>query len=109
MTSQERFESEAGAIAGVLLDDAWLTLEQAARACSVEAEWLEARGREGLLAEATSTAGVWRLAGRTMIRARRMRVIERDFDAAPELAALVADLIEELEQLRAKLRQAGIP
>jgi chaperone modulatory protein CbpM len=33
-----------------------------------------------------------------------MRRIERDFDAAPELAALVADLIEEIEALRARLR-----
>jgi len=33
-----------------------------------------------------------------------MHRIERDFDAAPELAALVADLLEELEALRARLR-----
>jgi chaperone modulatory protein CbpM len=33
-----------------------------------------------------------------------MHRIERSFDAAPELAALVADLLEELEALRARLR-----
>jgi chaperone modulatory protein CbpM len=33
-----------------------------------------------------------------------MHCIERDFDAAPELAALVADLLEEIEMLRARLR-----
>jgi chaperone modulatory protein CbpM len=32
-----------------------------------------------------------------------MRQIERDFEAVPELAALVADLLEELDTLRARL------
>jgi chaperone modulatory protein CbpM len=36
-----------------------------------------------------------------------MRRVERDFDAVPELAALVADLQEEIRHLRARLRQAG--
>jgi chaperone modulatory protein CbpM len=29
-----------------------------------------------------------------------MRELERDFDAVPELAALVADLLEEMDELR---------
>lgn len=39
------------------------------------------------------------------MRARRMRQIESDFDAVPELAALVADLLEEMDVLRAKLER----
>ena len=31
-----------------------------------------------------------------------MRDIEREFDAAPELAALVADMLEEMDELRAR-------
>jgi len=41
-------------------------------------------------------------------RARRMRTLERDFDAVPELAALVADLLEERDALRAHLLRAGM-
>jgi chaperone modulatory protein CbpM len=37
-----------------------------------------------------------------------MRQLERDFDAVPELAALVADLLEEMDTLRARLRRAGL-
>jgi chaperone modulatory protein CbpM len=37
-----------------------------------------------------------------------MRQLERDFDAVPELAALVADMLEEIDELRARLRAAGI-
>jgi chaperone modulatory protein CbpM len=43
-----------------------------------------------------------------MLRARRMLEVERAFDAAPELAALVADLLEELDTLRARLSRAGL-
>jgi chaperone modulatory protein CbpM len=43
-----------------------------------------------------------------LARARRMHEIERAYDAAPELAALVADMLEELDELRARLRRAGM-
>jgi chaperone modulatory protein CbpM len=33
-----------------------------------------------------------------------MRDIERTYDAAPELAALVADMLEEMDELRRRLR-----
>ena len=38
-----------------------------------------------------------------LARARRMRQIERDFDAVPELAALVADMLDEMDRLRERL------
>ena len=41
-------------------------------------------------------------------RVRCMVRLERDFDAVPELAALVADLQDEIERLRARLRRAGL-
>jgi len=44
----------------------------------------------------------------TVVRARCMARLERDFDAVPELAALVADLQDEIGRLRARLRRVGI-
>lgn len=85
---------------GSLLDDTWLTLEQVAAACAVEPQWLLRHIDEGLFPDAESVAGVWRVSVTGLRRARRMREIERDFEAAPELAALVADLLEELDRLR---------
>jgi chaperone modulatory protein CbpM len=32
-----------------------------------------------------------------------MRQVERDFDAVPELAALVADMLDEMDRLRERL------
>ena len=50
-----------------------------------------------------SVAGVWRFSSAELARARRMRQIERDFDAVPELAALVADMLDEVDRLRERL------
>lgn len=89
---------------GSLMEDTWLTIEQLAVACTVEPGWLMRHMEEGLFPHAESVAGVWRLSGSSMLRARRMNQIERDFDAAPELAALVADMLEEMDMMRQKLR-----
>lgn len=89
---------------GSPLDDTWLTLEQVAAICAVEPAWLRRHLDEGLFPRPESVAGVWRFSGAAILRARRMRRLERDFDAVPELAALVADLQEAMDELRARLR-----
>ncbi len=93
---------------GSLMEDTWLTLEQVAAACPVEPAWLLRHLEEGLLPHAHCVAGVWRFSGAALLRARRMRQLERDFEAVPELAALVADLLEEMDDLRGRLRRAGL-
>jgi chaperone modulatory protein CbpM len=98
---------EQDILIGSLMEDTWLTLEQVAAACTVEPQWLLRHIEEGLFPHAESVAGVWRFSGASLARARRMRQIERDFDAVPELAALVADLLEEMDAMRARLRCAG--
>jgi chaperone modulatory protein CbpM len=100
--------SEDDFLTGSLMEESWLTLDQVAAACVVETEWLLARLDEGLLPHAECVAGVWRFSAESLRRARRMRELERNFDAVPELSALVADLLEELDQLRERLRVAGL-
>ena len=95
-------------LTGYLMEDSWLTLEQVAAACTVEPAWLMRHLEEGLFPHAESVAGVWRFSGASLMRARRMRQMERDFDAVPELAALVADLLDEMDALRGQLRRAGL-
>lgn len=95
-------------LTGEVLEDACLSLEQLARACSADADWVMRHVEEGMLRGLQTSAAQWRFSGRDLWRARQMRALERDFDAVPELAALVADLLEEVEALRTRLRRAGL-
>ncbi len=87
-------------------DEPGLTLDELCRACAVSAEWVGERVSAGLLApraEAGAAAAQWRFDAAVLLRVRVMRRVERDFDAVPELAALVADLEEEIRRLRARV------
>ena len=91
-------------IVATLQDDVALTLEELCTTCAVTREWVVTRVHEGLLPMDEDVPETWRFGSRHLWRTRAMHRIERDFDAAPELAALVADLLEEIEALRARLR-----
>ncbi len=90
---------------GALLEDASLTLDELSRACAASSGWVAERIREGLLPVPGEAPEAWRFSSADLARARRMLRFERDFDAVPELAALVADLLAELDEMRARLRR----
>jgi len=91
-----------------LLEDACLTLQQLAAAGAVEQEWITEHIAEGLLPCPPGQTTDWRFTSRSLQRVQRMRSIEHDFDAEPELAALVADLLEEVDELRGRLLRSGM-
>lgn len=93
---------------GVVLEEACFTLEQLAAACAVSPDWVVRHVTEGRLTGPGGSLVEWRFTSHDLWRARHIRLIERDFDAEPELAALVADLLEEVESLRARLQRAGL-
>ena len=100
---------EREVLIGSLFEESWLTLEQMAAACTVEPEWLLRHLDEGLIPHAENAGGVWRFSCASLLRVRRIRQIERDFDAVPELAALFADMLEEMDELRLRLRRIDLP
>jgi chaperone modulatory protein CbpM len=87
-------------VSGVLLEEVALDVEQLSRACAVEPQWVLERVESGLLECIVVEHAERRFASDALLRARRLRALERDFDANPELAALTVDLIEEVERLR---------
>ena len=95
-------------LAGVVHEEACLTVEELCDACALEREWLVRRIEEGLFPVPGGIVAEWRVGAAGSARARRMRALERDFEAVPELAALVADMLEEMDELRARLRRAGL-
>lgn len=98
-------------IDAVLLEDALFNLDELARSCQVSREWIIERVQWGLLPDeafATGDPASWTFDSRSFMRIKRIIAIERDFEGTPELAGLVADLIEEIERLRARLKAAGL-
>jgi chaperone modulatory protein CbpM len=90
------------------LDDALLSLDELCRAGNVAPQWVVERVQSGLLVDMDGEPAAWRFDTLTVHRVRCMVRLERDFDAVPELAALVADLQAEIERLRARLLRAGL-
>lgn len=89
---------------GTLLDEAvLLSCEELAHACGVQVEWVRIHVQAGALDANGGLPEEWRFGSRELRRARMMQALERDFEALPELAALVIDLQEELARLRARM------
>lgn len=86
------------------LDELWLDMDDVCRMACVEVTWVQARLDCGALtAERTEAGDAWRFNHLSLCKIRRMACLERDFDAVPELAALVIDLEEEIKRLRERL------
>ena len=98
-------------LSGVLLDEVQLSIDELARACAVERTWIVQHVQEGLLecvtfevmSHSSTGENEWRFASRQLVRARKLVSFERDFDANPEVAALLVDLLEEIAELRRRL------
>ena len=112
-----------------------LSASELARRCGVELAWVVERVETGVLevvsadvdpaASAGAGAGAgagasvgasvgdvangsWRFDSVTLVRARRLVALEKTFDADPQLAALTADLIEEVARLKRRLVALGL-
>ncbi|RMX04159.1 MerR family transcriptional regulator [Corticibacter populi] len=95
-----------------LLDAQSLTITEVARACQTDEGWIIQRVTTGVLQPDTDAtppnAQAWRFSSRALLRARRIAELERTFDADPQLAALTADLMEEVRALRRQLAFHGL-
>lgn len=92
----------------VVIDEVTLTLDELAHACDVETQWIVERIENEILKHPGDVQPDWRFKSIELMRVRRLVSVERDFDAHPEIAALVVDLMEELDLKNAQLRAAGL-
>ncbi len=91
---------------GVLLDEECsLTLAELSRACAARGEWVMELVEEGILEPSGGTPAEWRFAAPSLQRARVVRNLQRDLGVNLAGAALVLDLLDEVERLRARLRR----
>lgn len=96
-------------LTGVLLDESALTLDELARACQVEPDWVVRHVQAGVLgADGNVQVTTLRFCSVDLARARRLLSLERDFDANEDVAGLVIDLADEVRRLRARLHVLGV-
>ena len=95
------------AIGVCLIDEHALELEAFAAACGTEAEFVRLLVDEGLV-QPVALQPAWRFGGEELARVRRICRLQRDFEANLQSVAVMLDLIDEIERLRAQLQRAGI-
>jgi chaperone modulatory protein CbpM len=86
-----------------------LSLEEFSLACSSETGCIVELVELGVLLPEGTNPRLWRFGARDLYRARKVLRLSRDFDADIVTAAVIVDLLDETERLRARLRRAGLP
>jgi len=92
---------------GTVIEEDNLTLGQLCRACGVHADWIISLVEEGIIEPQGEDIRLWRFSGASLVRARIALRIQRDLGVNLAGIALVLDLIEELEGLRAHMKTLG--
>lgn len=91
---------------GLILDETTtLTLEELSFACSVRVERIVELVDEGILEPMGREFNEWCFSGPSLGRARIAMHLQHDLDINLAGVALVLDLMDELEILRARLRR----
>ena len=85
-----------------------LTLDALCQACSTQIEHLLELVDEGVIVPTGDAPEVWRFTGLHLRRARIAVHLQRDLGVNPAGAALALQLMEEREDLRARLRALGV-
>jgi chaperone modulatory protein CbpM len=88
----------------ILEDQTELTLADLCRACAVDTALLIELVDEGVLSPSGDAPEQWRFTGVHMHRARTALTLQRDLGINLQGAALAVELLEELDTLRARLR-----
>jgi chaperone modulatory protein CbpM len=95
------------AIGVCITDDHALDLDAFAAACGAEIDFVRVLVDEGLV-QPVAGPPAWRFSGEALARVRRIRRLQRDFEANLQSVAVMLDLIDEVERLRARLHRAGL-
>jgi chaperone modulatory protein CbpM len=93
-------------LTGLVLDEmSSLSLEELCHACRVRSEWIEELVDEGILEPQGGEVRVWHFPGVSLRRVRTVHRLQQDLGVNLAGAALVLDLMDELEAIRARLRR----
>ncbi len=92
---------------GTVMEDDALTLGQLCRACGVHADWIISLVEESIIEPQGEDVRLWRFPGASLVRARSALRLQSDLGVNLAGIALILDLMEELENLRAQMKTIG--
>jgi chaperone modulatory protein CbpM len=93
-------------LTGLLLDEQIeLSLTEISHACSTSPEWIIELVEEGVLEPIGGAQAEWRFQGTSIQKAHAAMRLQRDLDINLAGVALALDLLDEIEDLRARLRR----
>ena len=94
---------------GVLVEEELeFSLAELSRVCRADVNVLTALVDEGVLTPEGTDPRSWRFAGVTLLRARAALRLVRDLELSAAGTALVLNLLDEIDALRAQLRRLGV-
>lgn len=83
-------------------EEVFLDVTQLARTCGTTTTFIQELVLEGVLVPQAQAAA---FSGADVMRVRKLMRVQRDFDAPLPSAALILDLLDEVQRLRAELRR----
>jgi chaperone modulatory protein CbpM len=87
-----------------LVDTAILcTVDELCRACNVDANWITDLVEHGVIEPIAEVVADWRFTSLTIVRIAKAKRLERDLNLNPPGLAVVLDLLDEIDDLRAQL------
>lgn len=95
------------ALGTLVEDDMQFTLIELSRVCHVDIRQVVELVDEGVLTPTGEESGEWLFCGTTLRRARQALRLTSELELNPASAALVLDLLDQIEALRSKLRRRG--
>ncbi len=102
-------DREQDILTGSVIGDAGvLSIEELARACRAEEQWVIELVAVGVLEPQGTETSRWRFRAADLTCARRVARLQRDFEASLDAAAVMLDLLDQIERLRARLKRAGL-
>ncbi len=101
--------TRSGAQGAIVEEEIRLSLLELCRACNAPEAQIRVWVVEGVLEPIGESPQEWRFTGRSLQRAARALRLTRDLDLEPPGVALALDLLDEIAELRARLRRVGLP
>jgi len=93
-------------LSGAVIDEhTEVTLDEVSFFCSARREEIITLVEEGVLEPKGAHAGEWRFGGHSLRRAAKALRLQQDLEINLGAVALVLDLLEEIDTLRAQLRR----